>query len=133
LCGISPQAVNLGGSGTPVTAVPDAGYYFANWSDGGTVNPRTEVDVANHVTVTATFAPIIPPVIGSAPDVSGGELHFQFTGTVGQHYRVEHTPMLPAPGSWQVVTDIVSLATSPCTISVPATNDAGFYRVGWVQ
>ena len=70
-----------------------------------------------------------PPVMLPGLNVSGGNFNFQFTGTLGQHYRVEYTPVLPAPGPWQVVTDIVSLATSPLAVSVPTTNSVGFYRV----
>ena len=73
-----------------------------------------------------------PPVIGSGVNVSGGNFNLSFTGTVGSHYVVQYTPVLPAPGPWQTVTDIVSLATSPMAISVPATNSTGFYRVGLV-
>ena len=73
-----------------------------------------------------------PPVIGSGANVSGGNFNFQFTGTLGSHYVVQYTPVLPAPGPWQTVTDIVSLATSPLAISAPATNSTGFYRVGLV-
>ena len=63
---------------------------------------------------------------------AGGNFNFQFTGTLGQHYRVEYSPELPAPGPWLVVTDIVSLATSPFAVSLPTTNGVGFYRVGLI-
>ncbi|HPO12900.1 MAG TPA: SUMF1/EgtB/PvdO family nonheme iron enzyme, partial [Candidatus Hydrogenedentes bacterium] len=56
ISGISPQTVNYGQSGTPVMAVPDTGYHFAQWSDGNTDNPRTDTDVTTDITVTATFA-----------------------------------------------------------------------------
>jgi cell division septation protein DedD len=53
--GTSPQTVNCGASGTAVRAVPDAGYRFFNWSDGRTVNPRTDTNVQSDITVTANF------------------------------------------------------------------------------
>ena len=34
ITGASPQTVNYGASGTAVTAVPNSGYHFVNWSDG---------------------------------------------------------------------------------------------------
>ncbi len=34
ITGTSPQMVNHGGSGTAVTAVPNTGYHFVDWSDG---------------------------------------------------------------------------------------------------
>ena len=54
--GTSPQTVNYGASGTAITAVPNSGYVFFNWSDGSTANPRTDTGVTNNITVTANFA-----------------------------------------------------------------------------
>ena len=34
ITGTSPQTVNHGADGTAVTAVPNAGYHFVDWSDG---------------------------------------------------------------------------------------------------
>ncbi len=56
ISGTSPQTVTYGGDGTPVTAVPDTGYSFVNWSDSSTDNPRTDMNVMADVTVTANFA-----------------------------------------------------------------------------
>ncbi len=56
IMGTSPQTVSMGGSGTPVTAVPNSGYHFVNWSDGSTANPRTDTNVMANISVTATFA-----------------------------------------------------------------------------
>ncbi len=55
ITGTSPQMVNHGSSGTQVTAVPDAGYHFVDWSDSSTVNPRTDINVIGPITVTANF------------------------------------------------------------------------------
>ena len=56
ISGTSPQTVNYGASGTPVTAVPNAGYHFVDWSDASTANPRTDTNVTANVSVTANFA-----------------------------------------------------------------------------
>ena len=56
IAGSSPQTVNYGTSGTAVTATPDEGYHFVQWSDGVKANPRADVNVTTHVTVTASFA-----------------------------------------------------------------------------
>ncbi|MDO9086866.1 MAG: InlB B-repeat-containing protein, partial [Anaerolineaceae bacterium] len=56
LTGDTTQTVNYGGSGTPVTAVPNTGYHFVKWSDGSTVNPRTDTNVTANITVSANFA-----------------------------------------------------------------------------
>jgi len=56
ISGSSPQTVVYGGSGSPVTAIPDPHYHFVQWSDGRTDNPRTDVYVRTDITVTALFA-----------------------------------------------------------------------------
>ncbi|NOY23565.1 MAG: hypothetical protein GXO70_08670 [Acidobacteria bacterium] len=57
ISGTSPQTVNYGADGTAVTAVPDTGYHFVQWSDGSTANPRTDTNVtAADISVTAVFA-----------------------------------------------------------------------------
>ena len=53
---MTSQTVNYGEDGTPVTAVPNAGYRFVGWSDDSTANPRTDLDVMADVDVTANFA-----------------------------------------------------------------------------
>jgi len=55
--GTSPQSVISGGSGTAVTAVPDVGYHFVNWSDGVATATRTDSNVTVNKTATANFAP----------------------------------------------------------------------------
>ncbi len=72
ISGTSPQTVNYGANGSAVTAVPDAGYAFVDWSDASTQNPRTDTNVMANISVTANFA---------AADVSvnGGNLLIQDT------------------------------------------------------
>ena len=55
LTGSTNQTVASGSDGTAVTAVPDTGYHFADWSDTRTNNPRTDVNVASNISVTANF------------------------------------------------------------------------------
>ncbi len=56
ISGVSPQTVARGANGTPVQAVPAAGYHFVKWDDGSTANPRTDTNVTKNITVTAQFA-----------------------------------------------------------------------------
>ena len=49
------QTVNHGDSGTSVTAIPDIGYYFVQWSDDVTTATRQETNVTTDITVTANF------------------------------------------------------------------------------
>ena len=60
ISGTSPQTVNYGTNGTPVTAGPNTGYRFVNWSDGSIANPRTDSVVTNSLMVTANFAANAP-------------------------------------------------------------------------
>lgn len=56
ISGSNPQAVRYGSDGSAVTAVPDTGYHFVNWSDGSTVNPRIDTGVVTDINITANFA-----------------------------------------------------------------------------
>lgn len=56
ISGITPQTLQYGQSGTPITAIPNAGYNFIRWSDGSTANPRTDINVSANVNVIAEFA-----------------------------------------------------------------------------
>ncbi len=71
ITGTSPQTVEFGGSGSAVTAVPDSGYYFLQWSDGVTTASRTNTNVAGNINVTAIFA-IIRTSDYVVVDVSNG-------------------------------------------------------------
>ncbi len=42
-------------NGTPVTAIPNNGYYFTNWSDGLTVNPRIDKNITSNKFIVANF------------------------------------------------------------------------------
>ena len=56
LTGMTSQTVDYGMNGTAVTAVPDTGYHFTDWTDSSTANPRTDMNVMANVNVTANFA-----------------------------------------------------------------------------
>ncbi len=56
ISGSATQTVSHGASGSEVTAVPDTGYHFVDWSDGVLTAARTETNVTANVSVTANFA-----------------------------------------------------------------------------
>lgn len=100
LTGTSPQTVNQGASGSAVTAVPNSGYHFVNWSDASTTNPRTDTNVTSNISVTANFAanPVATYTItvtqsghgtitpGTQTDVaSGSDKVFTITPSAGYH------------------------------------------------
>jgi hypothetical protein len=55
ITGDTNQIVEYDADGTTVTAVPDIGYSFVDWSDASTTNPRTDTKVTNDILVTANF------------------------------------------------------------------------------
>lgn len=56
ISGPTPQVVSYNAGGTAVSALPNTGYHFVNWSDGSVVNPRSDANVKSNLTVTANFA-----------------------------------------------------------------------------
>ena len=55
LTGVTNQSVSHGQDGTEVTAVPDTGYSFVEWSDSSNANPRTDSSVTGDLSATASF------------------------------------------------------------------------------
>lgn len=56
LSGDSIQEIIYQQNSTTITALPDSGYHFLEWSDGDTLLNRFEVIVQNDTTITAFFA-----------------------------------------------------------------------------
>ncbi len=98
-----------------------------NWGDGLTANPRTDANATNNLSVTANFVAVnlAPPVILPGLNVAGGNFNFQFTGTPGQHYRVEFTPVLPASGPWPVLTASYQNSNLPGLFIRPPVSSPG--------
>ena len=53
ISGASSQTVSYGQSGSAVTAVPNTGYHFVQWSDGVLTTSRTDTKVTANINVTA--------------------------------------------------------------------------------
>ncbi len=70
ISGTTPQTVNYNSSGTAVTAVPNSGYHFVNWSDGNTSATRIDSGITSNLNLTASFAP--DPVSGACGSSAGG-------------------------------------------------------------
>ena len=56
ISGTTPQTITHGGNGTEVTAVPDANYHFTTWSDSVLTASRTDTNVTEDISVSASFA-----------------------------------------------------------------------------
>ena len=58
LTGTTSQVVNQGDDCTPVTANPDSGYLFDQWTGDytGKANPLTVTNVTSNMTITANFS-----------------------------------------------------------------------------
>ncbi len=127
ISGTSPQTVNYGASGTAVTAVPNAGYHFVNWSDSSTSNPRTDMNVMGDITVMANFAVDVCtappagmiswyPADGDAGDIFGanngtavGDVSY-VAGKVGQAFSFD------GDGDYITIPDSASLHPTDLTI-----------------
>jgi len=55
ISGIQNQKVPFGGNSQSVTAVPNSGYSFVNWSDESVENPRQDINVIGDIDVIASF------------------------------------------------------------------------------
>lgn len=64
ISGATNQTVPNGGSTTPVTAIPDAGFSFVNWTGNGftatSANPLTLNNVTQDYGITANFSAVAP-------------------------------------------------------------------------
>lgn len=97
------QVINLGSTGTPVTALADTGYLFAQWSDGSAANPRTDSGLTSHTTLTAEFSD-----------------HCRLTYIAGAHGTVDGLTS---------VTQVISLGSSGTPVT--AIGDEGWYFLKW--
>ncbi len=74
ISGTTSQTVNHGSNGTQVTAVPNVGYSFVEWSDNVLTPSRTDLNITNNKTVTALFAGneyTLTYIAGSGGSLSG--------------------------------------------------------------
>ena len=95
LTGTSPQIVDYNADGTAITAVPDTGYHFVDWSDSSIANPRTDTNVTANITVTANFSIDTFELAYTAG--AGGSLSGDFAQTVD--YNADGTAVTATPDS----------------------------------
>ena len=97
ITGTASQTVEYGSDGAEVTADPDTGYHFVNWSDGVTTATRTDLNVTKDLSVTANFAINTYNLIYLA-DYTGGSVSGDASQTVD--YGADGTAVTadPNPG-----------------------------------
>ena len=108
----SPQdsnAVNVtvyyGSDWYTIRACPNAGYYFANWSDGYLGLTRTNIKVTSDLSLVAIFRPYILLTFevnqfGSFVGTAGYELDWAQVGRSGRYFVRQarlNSPILPLP------------------------------------
>ena len=70
--GVSDQLLLPGESGTPVVAVPEDGWIFVGWDDGGTEPERVDANVTEELVFTAIFEEIDEALGGDDGDSADG-------------------------------------------------------------
>lgn len=76
ITGTTTQTINNGSDSQSVTAQADTGYHFTSWSDGVTTATRSDINIAQNISVTASFAtndtsaPIISSIGSSSVDAT---------------------------------------------------------------
>ena len=72
-----------------VTAVPDEGYFFVNWSDGVTSRTRTDSSFKQNLDVTAVFSRASVEIVGEGSGLLG--MNYTFTARLsGQYAKAEN-------------------------------------------
>ena len=123
ITGTLSQVVINGSTGTAVTAVPASGYQFSQWSDGSTVNPRTDTNVISNISVTAQFSLI--PIInngggGGGGGGNGGYQNQQGIGCALPYVYSAQTGLCQIPVVQQSASQI--LGSGPCPANLIITN-----------
>lgn len=127
------QTVEEGGNGTEVTAVPDDGYEFINWSDTSTDNPRTDANVTDDISVTANFEVVeeedeTPPIItligvphivvyvGAIYEDEGATAEDETDGDITENIVTGGDEVdLTTPGTYQITYNVSDAAENPAT------------------
>ncbi|MCF7838580.1 MAG: hypothetical protein K9N49_08105, partial [Candidatus Marinimicrobia bacterium] len=90
--GETVQTVAHGGNGAPVTAIPDAGYDFVQWSDGVATATRQDAAITGNLAVTAEFT---ASAAGPSPLLNGLVSFWSFEGD----FRDRHGPNHGSPAA----------------------------------
>ena len=132
ITGTASQTITNGANGTAVTAAANQGYLFANWTDGGTANPRTDLAVTNNLAVTANFIPL-PPVLITAWNMASNRASFTLSGIgmAGRSCVLLTASNLTAATAWIPVLTNTANTTGGFNFIDPQASNSGsrFYRI----
>jgi hypothetical protein len=136
ISGTSPQTVACGANGTAITAVPDAGFIFVDWSDASTANPRTDLNINANISVTANFVASCTTPTSLTYSTNPATYCINnlitdnspsFTGDAATGYAV--SPSLPSGLSLSTTTGVISgtplVSASAADYTVTVTNACG--------
>lgn len=127
LAGTTAQTVTSGGSTIPVTAVPSAGFGFANWTGGGfttsAINPLTVSNVTSNLTISAHFT--LQAYLVNFMSGTGGNLTGDTAQMVASGGSTTPVSAVPAPGyafvNW-TGTGFTTSTANPLTIANVTSN-----------
>ena len=128
LTGNTTQTVNHGGNCTAVTAVPNTGYHFVNWTKDGSsyseTNPLTVTNVTGNMTITANFS------INTYTVVFAAGANGIVTGNLSQtiNYGSSCTTVTAVPNTgynlsnWTGTNGFVTTSANPLTVTNVSAN-----------
>jgi len=139
--GFESQTISSGGGGRPVRAIANAGYYFVNWSDGSTANPRRDSSVTSNINVIANFAQVVststPPISNPNPapvvwtgggggngggNYGGGNYSGGVSGVSANPYSSYSSYSVPTTVPNYIATLQTTPQTTPETVAVSGIN-----------
>jgi hypothetical protein len=136
ITGSTTQYVQSGNNGTAVTAVPDNGYIFSQWSDSVTDNPRTDTIVTGNISVTAQFTQghvVTNPPASTTVVLSSNNS----TDVTSDAQTGSQTVVVGKSGSYQVATFDVSFTSdhdwSDLTVLSDGTRSVFHYPGGYTS
>jgi len=128
ISGDNTQLVEVGEDCTEVTAVPDAGYHFANWTKDGagfsTNNPLTVTHVTSDMGITSNFALNVPVIASFTPPTAGmGGLvtitGTYFTGATAVKFGGPDAAGFAVDSQSQITAEVYLGATGKITVTTP--------------
>lgn len=130
--GVTGAGDYLSGSNASLTATPNAGYYFVNWTEGGGeagALANFEFSVTADRALVANFATI--PVLHLAPTAPGGGFCIAWPSSFSGWVLQESADLSPA--SWADSTLPISTSDGENRVTIPNPVGSRFFRLAHPQ